>query len=126
MFADREKGVVEDVIGDVAALGDGLGFVERPVDAEINPALAVLFFRLREIREAARHVGTHVAGVVFGHAVEFVGDKGERDVVGPEKSSQRLKKRAAKAAVPGRIGRKWRGEIRTSEIAGGRAHGRES
>src|SRR5438045_549035 len=35
----RQKGVIEDVVGDVVALGDGLGFVERPVDAEINPAL---------------------------------------------------------------------------------------
>ena len=33
--------MVEDVVGDVAALGDGLGLVELPVDAEINPALAV-------------------------------------------------------------------------------------
>src|SRR5207244_13279427 len=112
LLADRREGVVEDVVGDVAALGDGLGFVERPVDAEINPALAVFFFRLREMGEAARHVGTHVAGVVFGHAVEFVGDNGERDVVGPEKSSQRLKQCAAKAAVLGRIGSTWRGICR--------------
>src|SRR2546430_10718028 len=112
-FTDRREGVVEDVVGYVAALGDRLGLVERPVDAEINPALAVFFFRLREIGEAARHVGTHVAGVVFGHAVEFVGDKSERDVVGPEKSSQRLEKCATKAAVPGRIRRKRRCESRT-------------
>src|SRR5256885_13496355 len=79
VFADGREGVVEDVVGHVAALGDSLGFVERPVDAEINPALAVFFFRLGEVGEAARHVGTHVAGVVFGHAVEFVGDNGERD-----------------------------------------------
>ena len=46
-LADRREGVVEDVVGYVAALGDRLGFVERPVDAEINPALAVFFFRLR-------------------------------------------------------------------------------
>src|SRR2546430_17635656 len=100
MFADRREGVVEDVVGDAAALGDGLGFVERPVDAEINPALAVFFFGLGEIGEAARHVGTRVAGVVFGHAVEFVGDKRERDVVAPEKSAEGLEKRAAKSAVP--------------------------
>src|SRR5437879_12524972 len=98
MFADREKGVVEDVIGDVAALGDGLGFVERPVDAEINPALAVFFFGLREIRERTRHVGTRVAGVVFGHTVEFVGDKCERDVIGAAKSADSMEKRADKSA----------------------------
>src|SRR5207253_3419050 len=124
VFADRGEGVVEDVVRHVAALGDRLGFVERPVDAEINPALAVFFFRLRETCEAARHVGTHVAGVVFGHAVEFVGDKGERDVVGPEESSKRLEKRAAKAAVPGWIRWKRRSEIRTGEVAGGRGHWR--
>ena len=126
MFADRCEGVVEDVVGDVAALGDGLGFVELPVDAEINPALAVFFFRLGEVRERARHVGTHVAGVVFGHAVEFVGDKGERDVVGPEKSAHRLEEGAAKSAVSGRIAWKWRSEIRSGEIASRRAHRREA
>src|SRR5437667_7198496 len=120
LLADRREGVVENVVSDVAALGDRLGFIERPVDAEINPALAVFFFRLRKIRKTARHVGTHVAGVVFGQAVEFVGDNGERDVVGPEKSSQRLKQCAAKAAVPGWIGRKWRCKIRAGEIARGR------
>src|SRR5712692_9454065 len=90
-FADGQEGVVEDVVGHVAALGDRLRFVERPVDAEINPALAVFFFGLREIGEAARHVGTHVAGVVFVHAVEFVGDNRERNVVGSEESPKRLK-----------------------------------
>src|ERR1700736_2858017 len=125
-FADPREGVVEDIVGDVAALGDPLGFVERPVDTEINPALAVFFFRLREIGEAARHVGTHITGVVFGHAVEFVGDKSERDVVGAKKSPHSLEKRAAKSGVPGRISREgWR-EIGTREIARGRAHWRAS
>src|SRR5256886_16086633 len=118
-FTDRREGVVEDVVGYVAALGDRWGFVERPVDAEINPALAVFFFGRGEIGEAARHVGTHGAGVVFGHAVEFIGDEGERDVVGPEKSSQRLEQRAAKAAMPGRIRWKRRREKRTGESARG-------
>ena len=49
LFADRREGVIEDVVGHVPALGDALRFVERPVNAEINPALAVFFFRLREI-----------------------------------------------------------------------------
>ena len=43
----RRENVFEYVIGDAAALRDTLGFIERPVDAEINAALAVLFFRLR-------------------------------------------------------------------------------
>src|SRR5207244_13095378 len=90
-----------------------------------NPDLAVFLFRLREVGEAARHVGTHVAGIVFGHAVEFVGNEGERDVVGPEKSAERLEECAAKAAVPGWIRWKWRSEIWAGEIAGRRAHGRE-
>src|ERR1700730_12858718 len=121
VFADWREGVVEDVVGHVAALGDGLGLVEVPVDAEINSALAVFFFGLGESGEAAGHERTDVAGVVFGHAVEFVGDKGERDVVRAEKSAHCLEDRAAKSAMSGRIGRKRRSEIRAGEIAGGRA-----
>ena len=45
-FTDGQEGVVEDVVGDVAALGNGRGLVELPVDAEINPALAVFLFCL--------------------------------------------------------------------------------
>lgn len=55
MFARGQKGVVEDVVGDVAALGDGCCLVELPMDSEINPALAVFFFGLGESGEAARH-----------------------------------------------------------------------
>ena len=43
-----------DVVGDAPALRDALGLVERPVDAEIDAALAVLFLRLRQRCEAAR------------------------------------------------------------------------
>src|SRR5947209_15796173 len=108
MFADGREGVIEDVIGDVAALGDSCGLIERPVDAEINPALAVFFFGLGEVRKTARHVGTRIAGVVFGHSVKFVGNKSERDVVGAEKSAQRLEQCASETAVAGWIARKWR------------------
>ena len=125
MVADGKKGVVEDVIGDVAALGDGRGLVELPVDAEVNPALAIFFFSLRESGEAARHERTHVAGVVFGNAVEFVGDKGERDVIRGEKSAHRLEDGAAKTAVTRWITWKRWSEVRTSEIASGRADWRE-
>ena len=50
----RLERVAEDVSGDAPALGDALGLVERPVDAEVDAALAVLLLRLRERCEAAR------------------------------------------------------------------------
>ena len=45
---ERRKRVVEDVVGDVAALCDALDFVEPPMDTEVNAALAVFFFSLRQ------------------------------------------------------------------------------
>ena len=90
-FADRGKGVVEDVIGDATALGDALGLVERPVDAEVNAALAIFFLSLGKGGEAARHVGTQVAVVVFGVAVEFVGHKRESDGIGAKETAHGLK-----------------------------------
>src|SRR5215471_9757456 len=126
MVADGQEGVVADVVGDDAALGDGRGLIELPVDAKINSALTVFLFRLGESGEAARHQWPHIAGVVFGHAVEFVGNKGERNIVGPEKSAHCLENRAAETAVPGWISGKRRSEIRAGEIAGGCTHGCES
>ncbi len=91
IFADWGKGVVEDVIGDATALGDALGLVERPVDAEINATLAVFFLSLGKGSEAARHVGTQVAVMVFGVAVKFIGDKREGDGVGAKETAHGLK-----------------------------------
>jgi hypothetical protein len=44
----RHEGVVENIIGDVAALRNGRGFVEGKVGTEIDAALAVLFLGLRK------------------------------------------------------------------------------
>ena len=112
--------MIKHVITNVVALGDGGGFVELPVDAEINPALAIFLFRLGKSRETARHERAHVASVVFGNAVELVGDDGEGDVIGAEESAHDLKDRATKAAVAGRVRWKWRSKVRASQIAGRR------
>ena len=73
----RREGVIEDTVRYITALGDALGLVERPVNAEIDSALAVFLFGLRERREIARHVRPHLAMVVFGDSVEFVRHKSE-------------------------------------------------
>ena len=88
---DRGKGVVEDVIGNATALGDALGLVERPVDTEINATLAVFFLSLGKGSEAARHIGTQVAVMVFGVAVKFIGDKREGDGIGAKETAHGLK-----------------------------------
>ena len=46
LLGQRCERVVEDVIGDASALRDALSFVERPMNAEINSALTIFFFRL--------------------------------------------------------------------------------
>lgn len=40
------EGIIEDMIGYLPALFDSFGFIEAPVDAEVDAALAVLFFGL--------------------------------------------------------------------------------
>ena len=40
------KGMIEDMIGYLPALFDSFCFIEAPVDAEVDAALAVLFFGL--------------------------------------------------------------------------------
>ena len=42
----RRKNLRHDVIGDTTSLRDAFGFVECPVDTEINSALAIFFFSL--------------------------------------------------------------------------------
>ena len=93
------EGVVEDVIRDVAALSDALRFIEWPMDAEINSALAVFFFGLRERRKIARHVRAHIAAVVFCHTVEFIGDKHEWEAISAVESTEGLEKGTAEAGM---------------------------
>jgi hypothetical protein len=47
-IGERYESVLEDVLRYAPALGDPFGLVERPVDAEVDPALAVFFFSLGE------------------------------------------------------------------------------
>ena len=44
---NRTKGVVEDVVCYLFSLPYTRSLVEVPMDAEINPALTIFFFRLR-------------------------------------------------------------------------------
>src|SRR5947209_14028477 len=116
MFAGRQKGVIENVIGHVVALGDGRRLVELPMDPQIDPALAIFFFCLGESVESPRHEGAGVAGIIFGHTIEFIGHKGERNVVGAKKPPHYLKDGAAETTMPGWITGKWRSKIRAGEI----------
>ncbi len=122
----RRESVIENVIGYVSTLGNALRFIERPMNTEINSALAVFFFGLGERRKAARHERAHVSVVIFGCAVEFVGDESKRDVIRAEESAQRLEERATKSGVTGGISGERRSEVRAIEIAGGRAKRRKS
>src|SRR5262245_34224276 len=119
-----QEGIIEDVIAHSPAQKNALGLVEGPVDAKVNSALAVLFFGLAKCRETTRKEWAYATIVVPRHSVEFVGYEGERDLVGPVKSTQRLKERAAESRMAGRIGRERRCEVRTLEVAGRRAQRR--
>ena len=102
-FVHRKKRVGKHVISHATSLHDRFCFVECPVNTEIDSALAVFLFRLRKRGEAARHEWAHIATVVSRHAVEFVGNKGEGDLICPIKFAQRFEKRASESTVPGRI-----------------------
>src|SRR5438094_9333867 len=96
------------------------------MNAEIDSALAVFFFRLGKREEVTRHVRPDIAIVVFGNAVEFIRDECESDGVGPEKSAESLEERATEASVTGRIGGKWRSKVWRIQIASWRAQRCES
>src|ERR1700687_166143 len=117
--------MLEDVIGDAAALGDAFALIEAPVDTEIDPALPVLFLGLRQRSEPPRHQWADISFAVEGHAIELVGHEGEGNTVARVKSTQDLEQRAAESRVTRRIGGEWRGEVGSCEVAGGRAQRRE-
>jgi hypothetical protein len=102
--AHEAQRVVKDVIGDAPALGDALGLVEAPVDAEVDAALAVFLLSLRERVEGAQDERAHRAVVGAGDAVVFIRDEGETDTIGAVKTPQRLEERAAKARVARWVG----------------------
>src|SRR5947207_10689968 len=105
------------MVGHAAALGDTFAFVESPMNAEIDPALAVLFLRFRQGPELPRHQWSHVSLAVERHAVEFVGDKDEGNVVAEVEAAQNLEQRAAESSVTRRIGGERRREVWAGQIA---------
>src|SRR5207248_1747074 len=62
-------------------------------------------------------VGTHVAIVVFSHAIEFIRDKGESNVIGSVEATDRFEERASDSSMSRRISREGRGKIRPHQIA---------
>src|SRR6266567_4686939 len=103
--------MVEHMVAHAAALGDTFALVEGPVNAEIDPALAILFLGFRQRRELPRHQRSHVSLAVERHAVEFVGDKPESNVVTEVEAAQNLEQRAAESSVTRRISRERRREV---------------
>src|SRR4249919_2252922 len=93
------QNVLEHIVGHAAALRDALGFVERPVDTEIDAALPVFFLRLRQGGEATLHFRPHLSIVALIHTVEFVRDEGEWDAVGSIVVAQHLKERPAEPCM---------------------------
>src|SRR6202040_2520084 len=113
--------MVEDVVGHAAPLGDTLALVEGPVNAEIDPALAILFLGFRQRPELPRQQRSHVSLAVERHTVEFVGDKREGNVVPEVEAAQNLEQRAAESSVTRRISGERRREVWPGQIAGWRA-----
>src|SRR5437870_5905249 len=62
--AQRHERVPEHVIRHQLTLGDAASLVERPMDAEINAALPVLFLSLGERGEAARDERARVSLII--------------------------------------------------------------
>src|SRR5713226_3000579 len=93
----RDELVLRHVVRDALAERDALGLVECPVDSEVDAALAVLLFGLRERGEAAREQRPDVALIVDRRAVELVGREREGDVVTAVEVAQGLEERAAEA-----------------------------
>src|SRR5262245_6994919 len=103
--------MLEDVIRHASTLGNTFGLIKRPMDTEVDAALAVFLLGLRQRFEATREKRAHVPIVVFRYAVELVGDEGEGDVVRAIESSQDLEERSAEAGMSGRVGREGWCEI---------------
>ena len=116
----RPERVGKYVVRDLSSLGDASRFVERPMNTEIDSALAVFFLGLRERREGPGEEGTDIAVCVSGNPVEFVGYERKANVVGSVKVSQSLEQSAAKPSVTGRIsGERGRKIVPVGDITGG-------
>src|SRR5437879_6065140 len=82
--------VVEDIVADAPAQRDAFRFVEPPVDAQIDSALAVLIFSLGKRRETAREQRAKVSAAVAGDSIKLIRHEGEGDIIPPIKSAQCL------------------------------------
>src|SRR2546421_444430 len=117
----RIECVIEHVISHEAARRDRFCLVERPVDTEINSALPVFFFSLRQVGKSTRPIWAHISTIVTRHPVKFIRHERKSDVIGAVEPAQGLKKSTAKSAMTRWIRRKGRGEVWASQIAGRRA-----
>ena len=59
--------------------------------------------------------------MIFGHAVEFIGNESEPDVIRSVKATECSKNRAAESGVTRRIRREGRSKVGADQIAGRRA-----
>ena len=91
------------------------------MDTEIDAALPIFFFGLRQTRKAARHVGSNIAVIVFSYAIEFIGNESESNLIGSVKTAKRFKYGAAESRVAGRISGEGRSKIRAVQITCRRA-----
>src|ERR1700676_3970656 len=100
-----QEGVREYIIRDALAQSDALRLVERPMNPQIDPALAVFFFGFGKGSEVAGDERAHVSVVIQRHAVELVRHKGKCDVVALIEVAQDFEKSSTESCVSGRIGR---------------------
>src|SRR6185295_17992001 len=99
VLTTRQKGVAHHVARDPAALRNPLSLVERPMNAEIDSALAILLLRLRERGEMPRLQRPHITIRSARHAVELVRDKRERDVIAAVEPAEHLEQGTAEPGV---------------------------
>ena len=112
------KNVIKNIVGDSLTLRNTLGFVEAPVNAEIDSTLPVLFFRLRQVGEMPRHVRPHVTIAIFSYTIEFIGDEHKRDIIRSVETANGLEERSSNSRMPGGIGWKRRSKVRPIQITG--------
>src|SRR4051794_40179576 len=72
LFSLRLESVVEYPVAPFLPLGDPLYLAPPPMDAEIDPALAILFFGLGKRVERTGKGRAYVAAVIAGNPVKLV------------------------------------------------------
>src|SRR5439155_15633795 len=73
--------VVEDVVGNRLAAGNPVVPVERPVDPQVNAALAIFEGGLAEAVKSSGHDRPHLAIRAPRYAVKLIRNKGKGDIV---------------------------------------------